>query len=187
MAVESSVSKEELFAPAYGCIVAEVDSSKLAEIKAAYTKVGTVTEEAKFTYEDVSINIEEALSVWKDTLEDVFPTKVTKETDKIETPVYSAGNVYVCRNKVAKPTVFIPVFPGTNCEYDSAKAFERAGADTIIKVFKNLDAESIRESVDEFERLLTSHRSSCSRADSQQVMNRMDPQNSLQQHSVMLR
>ena len=53
-------------------------------------------------------------------------------------------------NKVAKPSVFIPVFPGTNCEYDSAKAFERAGADTIVKVFKNLTAEDIRDSVDEF-------------------------------------
>ena len=154
VAVEPSVSKEELFAPAYGCIVAEVDSSKLSEIKAAYTKVGTVTEEAKFTYEDVSINIEEALSVWKDTLEGVFPTKVSKETDSVESPVYSKGNVYVCKNKVAKPTVFIPVFPGTNCEYDSARAFERAGADTIVKVFKNLDAASIRESVDEFEKAI---------------------------------
>ena len=154
VAVEPSVSKEELFAPAYGCIVAEVDSSKLSEIKAAYTKVGTVTEEAKFTYEDVSINIEEALSVWKDTLEGVFPTKVSKETDRVESPVYSKGNVYVCKNKVAKPTVFIPVFPGTNCEYDSARAFERAGADTIVKVFKNLDAASIRESVDEFEKAI---------------------------------
>ena len=154
VAVEPSVSKEELFAPAYGCIVAEVDSSKLSEIKAAYTKVGTVTEEAKFTYEDVSINIEEALSVWKDTLEGVFPTKVSKETDRVESPVYSKGNVYVCKNKVAKPTVFIPVFPGTNCEYDSARAFERAGADTIVKVFKILDAASIRESVDEFEKAI---------------------------------
>ena len=154
VAVEPSVSKEELFAPAYGCIVAEVDSSKLSEIKAAYTKVGTVTEEAKFTYEDVSINIEEALSVWKDTLEGVFPTKVSKEIDRVESPVYSKGNVYVCKNKVAKPTVFIPVFPGTNCEYDSARAFERAGADTIVKVFKNLDAASIRESVDEFEKAI---------------------------------
>ena len=154
VAVEPSVSKEELFAPAYGCIVAEVDSSKLSDIKAAYTKVGTVTEEAKFTYEDVSINIEEVLSVWKDTLEGVFPTKVSKETDRVESPVYSKGNVYVCKNKVAKPTVFIPVFPGTNCEYDSARAFERAGADTIVKVFKNLDAASIRESVDEFEKAI---------------------------------
>ena len=49
--------------------------------------------------------------------------------------------------RVARPTVFIPVFPGTNCEYDSAKAFERAGADVITKVFKNLTAEDIRDSV----------------------------------------
>lgn len=146
-----------------------------------------MTKKAAFTYKDMSINVEEALSVWKDTLEDVFPTKVTKETDKIETPVYSAGNVHICKNKVAKPTVFIPVFPGTNCEYDSAKAFERAGADTIVKVFKNLDAESIRESVDEFERLSARHRSSCSQAVSQQVMSQMVQLSSLQQHSVMLR
>lgn len=155
VAVDSSVSEEELFAPAYGCIVAEVKADKLSDIKVSYTKIGEVTKKAAFTYKDMSINVEEALSVWKDTLEDVFPTKVTKETDKIETPVYSAGNVHICKNKVAKPTVFIPVFPGTNCEYDSAKAFERAGADTIVKVFKNLDAESIRESVDEFEKAIS--------------------------------
>ena len=76
-------------------------------------------------------------------------------------------NIYVCKNKVAKPTVFIPVFPGTNCEYDSAKAFERAGADTIVKVFKNLTAEDIRDSVDEFERQSTNLRLSCSLVDSQ--------------------
>ena len=58
------------------------------------------------------------------------------------------------RTRLAKPTVFIPVFPGTNCEYDSAKAFERAGADAIVKVFKNLDALGIRESVDEFEKAI---------------------------------
>ena len=88
------------------------------------------------------------------------------------------------RHKVARPTVFIPVFPGTNCEYDSAKAFERAGADVITKVFKNLTAEDIRESVDEFrESYQIRHRSSCSRVDSPQVMSRMVLQNSLQQHS----
>ena len=64
---------------------------------------------------------------------------------------YNADSIYVCKNKVAKPTVFIPVFPGTNCEYDSAKAFERAGAQVIVKVFKNLEAADIRDSVREFE------------------------------------
>ncbi len=64
--------------------------------------------------------------------------------------MFHTDKVYVCKHKVARPTVFIPVFPGTNCEYDSAKAFERAGADTIVKVFRNLSAEDIQESVDVF-------------------------------------
>ena len=150
--ISADVKEDDLFAPAYGCIVAEVPSDKLSEITTAYTKVGTVKDNGKFTYKEVSINVEEALSVWADTLEGVFPTKASKETTPVESKLYEAPSVHVCKNKVAKPTVFIPVFPGTNCEYDSAKAFERAGADTIVKVFKNLDAESIRESVDEFEK-----------------------------------
>ena len=150
--ISADVKEDDLFAPAYGCIVAEVPADKLSEITTDYTMVGTVKDNGKFTYKEVSINVEEALSVWADTLEGVFPTKASKETTPVESKLYEAPSVHVCKNKVAKPTVFIPVFPGTNCEYDSAKAFERAGADTIVKVFKNLDAESIRESVDEFEK-----------------------------------
>ena len=141
--ISADVKEDDLFAPAYGCIVAEVPADKLGEITTAYTKVGTVKDNGKFTYKEVSINVEEALSVWADTLEGVFPTKASKETTPVESKLYEAPGVHVCKNKVAKPTVFIPVFPGTNCEYDSAKAFERAGADTIVKVFKNLDAESM--------------------------------------------
>ena len=154
-ALNSDLKEETLFAPAYGCIVAEVAADKAGQINVPYTKLGEVKEKPSFTYKEVSVNIEEALSVWSDKLEKVFPTKASKETAPIETKLYSADSVYVCRNKVAKPTVFIPVFPGTNCEYDSAKAFERAGADVIVKVFKNLDAESIRDSVDEFERAIS--------------------------------
>ena len=153
-ALNSDLKEESLFAPAYGCIVAEVAKDKLDNIKTAYTKLGEVKEKAAFTYKEVSINVEEALSVWEDKLEKVFPTKVSKETTSIETKLFNAENVHVCKNKVAKPTVFIPVFPGTNCEYDSTKAFERAGADVIVKVFKNLDAAGIRESVDEFEKAI---------------------------------
>ena len=68
-----------------------------------------------------------------------------------ENGVYKTDKIYVCKHKVAKPRVFIPVFPGTNCEYDSKKAFERAGADVDVKVFKNLTAEDIRDSVNIFE------------------------------------
>lgn len=153
-ALDAGVSEEELFAPSYGCIVAEIAKHKLSDIKTTFTKVGTVTAEAKFTYKDIVIDADEALSVWKNTLEGVFPTKAVKETTPVENRLYKAENVYICKNKVAKPTVFIPVFPGTNCEYDSTKAFERAGADVIVKVFKNLDAAGIRDSVDEFEKAI---------------------------------
>ena len=152
--LEGSLTKEELFAPAYGCIVAEVPADRLADIDVAYTKVGEVKDNAKFVYSDVVITVDEALKVWSDKLEDVFPTKAVKDTTPVESKLYKADSVYVCKNKVAKPTVFIPVFPGTNCEYDSTKAFERAGADVIVKVFKNLDAAGIRESVDEFEKAI---------------------------------
>ena len=86
--ISADVKEDDLFAPAYGCIVAEVPADKLSEITTAYTKVGTVKENGKFTYKEVSINVEEALSVWADTLEGVFPTKASKETTPVESKLY---------------------------------------------------------------------------------------------------
>ena len=154
-AISSDIKEEDLFAPGYGCIVAEVAADRIDEITCPYTKVGEVKDNEAFTYKEVSITVEEAVSVWKDKLEKVFPTKASKDTTPVESRLYKADSVYVCKNKVARPTVFIPVFPGTNCEYDSTKAFERAGADVIVKVFKNLDAEGIRDSVNEFEKAIS--------------------------------
>ena len=157
--VNEDVSKETLFAPGFGNIVAEVPAEKVAEVKAAFDAaglagyealVGWVNEEESFIYGDMRISMEDALHAWTATLEKVFPTRVTENKDEVKTGLYKADSIYVCKNKVAKPTVFIPVFPGTNCEYDSADAFERAGANTIVKVFKNMNANDIRESVDEF-------------------------------------
>ncbi|MCI8853469.1 MAG: phosphoribosylformylglycinamidine synthase, partial [Lachnospiraceae bacterium] len=87
-------------------------------------------------------------------LEKVFPTIAVPGGEKLDTPVYNEGTVYVCRHKVARPQVFIPVFPGSNCEYDSTRAFQRAGADVTVRVFRNLNAQDIRESVEEFERCI---------------------------------
>ena len=98
--------------------------------------------------------MEEALKAWTSKLEKVFPPKAVKGTEKVDTGIYRADSVYVCKNKIAKPTVFIPVFPGTNCEYDSTKAFERAGANVKTLVFKNLSATDIRDSVDAFEKAI---------------------------------
>ncbi len=161
--VENSVSADTLFAPGFGNIVAEVPEDKLdtvmsilaqAGLESAGTVVGNVNDTKSFEYKTMSLGMEEALAAWTGTLEKVFPTRATEETDEVKTGLFDTKEIYVCKNKVAKPTVFIPVFPGTNCEYDSAKAFERAGANTIVKVFKNLNAEDIRDSVDEFSKAI---------------------------------
>ena len=151
--IEHNFDPRDAFAPGFGCIVAEVPADKVSELSIQYTLIGEVTEK-DFSYGHITISHEEAVGAWKETLEDVFPTVAVDGKEAVETPLYKADSIYVCKNKIAKPTVFIPVFPGTNCEFDSAKAFERAGANTIVKVFKNLTAEDIRESVDEFEKAI---------------------------------
>ena len=151
--LEHNFDPRDAFAPGFGCIVAEVPADKVSELAIQYTLIGEVTEK-DFLYGNVTISHEEAVGAWKETLEDVFPTIAAEGKEAVETPLYKADSIYVCKNKIAKPTVFIPVFPGTNCEFDSAKAFERAGANTIVKVFKNLTAEDIRASVDEFEKAI---------------------------------
>ena len=151
--VEHNFDPRDAFAPGFGWIAAEVPDGKVGELSIQYTLIGEVTEK-DFSYGHITISHEEAAAAWKRPLESVFPTVAVDGKERVETPLYDTKDIYVCKNKVAKPTVFIPVFPGTNCEFDSAKAFERAGADTIVKVFKNLTAEDIRESVDEFEKAI---------------------------------
>ena len=152
--LEHNLDPRDAFAPGFGSIVAEVPADKVGELSITYTVIGEVTEK-DFSYGNVSISSDEALTAWKGTLEKAFPTVAVKDTTKIETPIYKADSIYVCRHKVARPKVFIPVFPGTNCEYDSTKAFERAGADVVTKVFKNLSGNDIRESVDAFEKAIS--------------------------------
>jgi phosphoribosylformylglycinamidine synthase len=149
--IDSSVAEEKLFAPAFGCILAEVPAEKADQAAAYGTLVAEVTTEAQFVYGDTVISEEEVLEAWKKPLDKIFPYTAVKDKSDVETGIYKADKIYVCKNKVAKPTVFIPVFPGTNCEYDSAKAFEAVGAKTNIKVFRNLNASDIRESVKVFE------------------------------------
>ena len=157
VAIDAEVDVKSLFENGLGDIVAEISADKLAVLDAKeldYEVIGTVTEEAAFVIGDVKITMEEALEAWTSKLEKVFPTKAVQGTEPVASDVYKADSIYVCKNKIAKPTVFIPVFPGTNCEYDSTKAFERAGANVITKVFKNMTAEDIRSSVEEFEKAI---------------------------------
>ncbi|MBR6666380.1 MAG: phosphoribosylformylglycinamidine synthase [Lachnospiraceae bacterium] len=157
VAVDSAVDVKSLFTNGLGDVVAEIAADKMSALDAAdvkYEVIGTVTADAAFVIGDTKITMDEALEAWTSKLEKVFPTKAVKDMDAVNSDVYKADSIYVCKNKVAKPTVFIPVFPGTNCEYDSTKAFERAGANVITKVFKNMTAEDIRASVDEFEKAI---------------------------------
>ena len=159
VALDETIPAEKLFAPGFGSIVAEVPADMLPAVaeemraftgKPVYAVIGSVEKDAAFTYGEVSISMADALSAWTGTLERVFPTIAVPGGEEVKTDVYKTDTVYICRHKVAKPTVFIPVFPGTNCEYDSARAFMRAGADVLVKVFKNLEGADIRDSVDEF-------------------------------------
>ncbi|NBH97561.1 phosphoribosylformylglycinamidine synthase [Anaerotruncus sp. 1XD22-93] len=149
--MEHHVDERDLFTPGFGNIVAEVPDGKVGSLVITYTLIGEVTDRAALEYRDVCISMEEALGAWTGTLENVFRTVSGAEPqEEKEESLYRADSVYICRHKVAKPRVFIPVFPGTNCEYDSTKAFERAGAEVDVKVFKNLTAEDIRDSVNVF-------------------------------------
>ena len=149
--IDSTVKAEELFKTGeYGCMIAEVPADALDKVNVAYTLIGEVTDNAQFTYGDTVVTMDEALKAWTGTLEKVFPTRSGVEQKKIETPIYKEGSIVICNHKIAQPKVFIPVFPGTNCEYDSMKAFEKAGAKVQTQVFRNLSADGIRESVDAF-------------------------------------
>lgn len=149
--IDSTVKAEDLFKTGeYGCMIAEVPADALDKVNVAYTLIGEVTDDTQFTYGDTVVTMDEALKAWTGTLEKVFPTRSGVEQKKIETPIYKEGSIVICNHKIAQPKVFIPVFPGTNCEYDSMKAFEKAGAKVQTQVFRNLSADGIRESVDAF-------------------------------------
>ncbi|MCD8148261.1 MAG: phosphoribosylformylglycinamidine synthase [Clostridiales bacterium] len=175
VSIRGCMKPEMAFGPGFGNLVAEVapedtdavkEAMEAAGLRANVSIAGSVLEEPVFRYGTgtaggtmngadsasggVSIPLDEALAAWTGTLEGIFPTKASRAADELPLKLYDTKEIYVCKHKVAKPTVFIPVFPGTNCEYDSAKAFERAGADVITKVFKNLTAADIRDSVDIF-------------------------------------
>lgn len=152
--LEHNIAKEDLFENGLGCLIAEVPDGHVGRLAITYTVIGEVLDRPELEYQDTLITMEEALDAFTGTLEKVFPTIASKDKTPVEEKLYQTEHVYVCRHKTARPKVFIPVFPGTNCEYDSAAAFERAGADAVTQVFKNLNAKDIRESVEVFEKCI---------------------------------
>ncbi len=155
VAFDESLRLRELFENGMGDILLEIAPEDLEEAQSRFDDnfrvIGRVTEGSEgFAYGGAVLACDEAVAAWKKPLEKVFPTKGTDAADKVDAPVYDKGPIAVCSHKIGRPTVFIPVFPGTNCEYDTEAAFREAGAHCVTRVFKNLTPDGIRESVERF-------------------------------------
>lgn len=143
-AFAEGVSLDDLFGYAYGAFLLEV-----TEDVPAGTLLGTTAGDA-VTFGSESLSLKELFAAYENKLEEIYPCNI--QTEKKEIPVFTSkkAEVYHAKATVAKPRVLIPVFPGTNCEYDSAKAVERAGAQAEIFVINNLSASGIADSVARF-------------------------------------
>lgn len=144
------IANQNLVAKHYGWIVVEV--KEIEGLPFRCIELGETTDTAAFEVCGEKITINEALAAWQGRLEGVFPTRSEAEIKKLDdiNGVKDYKDVHLCSHKVACPHVFIPAFPGTNCEYDSARAFNRAGAESEIIVFRNQNGQQIRESVDAY-------------------------------------
>ena len=139
------ISKSEIFGYNYGAFLLEVPGGVCEE-----NVIGTITWEASITFGSEKVSLEELHSVYENKLESVYPLRTNDEAKKLENLSYSENKEYKASIKVNKPKVLIPVFPGTNCEYDSMKAVNDAGASAEVFVINNLSSNSISKSVEEF-------------------------------------
>ncbi len=147
---EAKLTEEELFMPHYGGFIIEIDG----EAKENETVLGkTVRDYNIFTF-NCTLSLDSLQNTWEDKLEPVYPCRIKTTLSAVEAYEFNADKKQAPAIKVAKPKVFIPVFPGTNCEYDTARAFERAGAEAEIMVVKNLSASDIEASVDQAVKLI---------------------------------
>ena len=144
------VSGSELFAPAFGSLIAEVPADQVGALIVSCRVIGSVTAEPCLSWKETRISLADAQKSWDNPLTKIFPEVSGQKPVPSENHLFQVPHVYQSRFRTAKPTVFIPVFPGTNCEYDSARAFERAGAVADVRVFRNQTAAEILDSVDEF-------------------------------------
>lgn len=148
---QDNISFKELFFPDYGSIILEVDSrtnidEKLKNI--GFKLLGFTQKQQCIEIKGEKISILDMIKLWNESLENIFPTFVSGEDKKIEVEYFKRKDRISPAAKVAVPKVIIPVFPGTNCEYDTEKAFKKAGAQVETVIIKNLTGMEIEESVD---------------------------------------
>ncbi|MBN2852353.1 MAG: phosphoribosylformylglycinamidine synthase [Clostridia bacterium] len=146
-----TLSEDEWMTSNYGCIIAQVKGETPYEI------IGNTNQNGIIAISDETIAINELISSWKSKLEEVFPTEADKQTGQPLSRLHDYKERIILPKGIAKPGVFIPVFPGTNCEYDVEKAFIKAGAKSAVDIFRNMSASDIHSSV---ERIVTSIKNS---------------------------
>lgn len=154
---EKGYEEKSLFTPEYGSIILEIDQSHDLDIIFGgmdYEIAGITESNEYISINETRIALEEALIAWKAPLERIFPTHTEDVNDKPQNIYYNSANNVKSSVKIARPKVFIPVFPGTNCEYDTARAFEKAGGEASLFVFRNITSSDIEDSINEMVRLI---------------------------------
>ena len=147
------LTEDELYAPLSGSLILELaDGAEIPEI--LYYDLGTTADNGKITVNGAEFDINDLITAWGRKLEGVFPTKAKCPAMSRDIPLYTERNTSSPVIKTAKPKVFIPVFPGTNCEVDTARAFEKAGAEPELLIVRNLTPSAIEETIDEMVRLI---------------------------------
>ena len=147
--VADDVDADKLFDPAYGNIALEMDKADLALLEDLDYKVAGKTIEGQYIDVDgYKVCLGKIYKAYESTLEPIFPTKAVEPTGEVKNINFIVNEHQKSSLSIAQPKVFIPAFPGTNCEYDSARAFEDAGAKASIKVFRNLNYANIEDSIE---------------------------------------
>ena len=148
------LTDDELYAPLSGSLILELaDGAEMPE-GVLYYELGTTNDSSSITVNGAELEIDELIAAWSKKLEGVFPSKAACPKMSRDIPLYTQRNTSSPKIKAAKPKVFIPVFPGTNCEVDTARAFAKAGADPQLLIVRNLTPAAIEETIEEMVRLI---------------------------------
>ena len=147
------LTNKELFAPLSGSLILELADGAALDGVLSYD-LGTVTDDANITMGGKSVALSDIIEKWTSPLEKVFPTQAECPEISVDAPLYTERNTSSPVIKTAKPKVFIPVFPGTNCEVDTARAFEKAGAEVEMLIVKNLTQSGIEETIERMEQII---------------------------------
>lgn len=152
----NELTNDELFAPLSGSLVIELAEGAELDSSVLSYDLGVVTDDAKITVNGKAVPLSTLIEKWTAPLEKVFPTQAECPKVEVDAKLYTERNTKSPAIKAAKPKVFIPVFPGTNCEVDTARAFEKAGAEVEMLIVKNLKSKDIEETIDKMEEIIKS-------------------------------